>query len=187
MKRTRSTKTILQIIILSAFVSCGLHEAVAQTNTAQLGDGVTAELSVKKSRWRYLTLGIYRPTKCKVQVFELVQKKKRSWKCLWLCKKTVTVREGRKANIVLDVFSNSSQGSLEQRQHEGTNECNNASTCNLTVHRFVFPPLIPSGVKGSVGAQAIVQRGTVTADLRCHIGNRDVLPNTHTCPVPLIQ
>lgn len=179
-------KTILPIIVLSAFVSCGPHEAVAQTNTAPMGDGVTAELSVYKSRWRWLTLGIYRPTKCKVEVFELVQKKKRRWSCLWLCKKTVTVREGREANIVLDVFSNSSQGPLEQRQHEGRNECNNASTCDLTVHRFVFPPLIPSGVKGSVGASADVQRGTVTAVLQCHIGNRDVLPATHTCPVPII-
>lgn len=187
MIRTTSMKTVLPIIILSAFVSCGLHEAVAQTNTAPMGDGVTAELSVYKSRWRWLTLGIYRPTKCEVQVFELVQKKKRKLKCLWLCKETVTVREGREANIALDVVSNSSDsGPLGQSQHEGREECNNASTCNFTVHRFGLP-LIPNSVKGHVGAQATVQRGIVTADLKCHIGNRLVLPVTHTCPVPIIE
>jgi len=69
MKRTTSMRTIIPIIILSAFVSGGLHEAVAQTDTAPLEGGVIAELSVKKSRWRLLTLGVYRPTKCKVEVF----------------------------------------------------------------------------------------------------------------------
>lgn len=180
-------KTILTIILLSAFISCGLHEAVAQTNTASMGDGVTAELTVKKSRWRYLTLGIYRPTKCEVQVFALVQKKKRRWSCLWLCKTTVTVREGREANIALDVVSNSSSsGPLGQSQVEGKNECNNASTCNFTVHRYGLP-LIPNEVKGHVGARASVQRGIVTQSLQCHIGNRLVLPATHTCPLPIIQ
>jgi hypothetical protein len=187
MDPTTSMKKILRIIILSVFVSCGLNEAVAQTDTAPMEEGVTAELSVKKSRWRWLTLGVYRPTNCKVEVFQLVQKKKRSGWCLWLCKTTVTVREGREANIVLDVVSNSSNsGPLGQSQVEGTNECNNASTCNFTVHRFGLP-LIPNESKGHVGARAGVQRGIITRGLRCHIGNRLVLPDTHTCPVPIIE
>ena len=180
-------KTILPIIILSALVSCGLPEAAAQTDTASMDGAVKAELNVKKSRWRYLTFGIYRPTKAKVEVFELVKKKKRSATCLWLCKKTVTVREGREANIVLDVVSSSSSsGPLNQSQHEGTKTCNNASTCEFTVHRFGLP-LIPNEVKGHVGAQATVKRGNIERGLKCHIGNRQALPDTHTCPVPIIN
>src|ERR1044072_5922643 len=97
--KAKTVTASLSLILIGAMSALG-------ADTASIDGNVKAELSVTRSAWTWWTLGIYRPVKSKVHAYELVKKERRRWYCLWLCTETVTVREGRPANIENDVVSN---------------------------------------------------------------------------------
>ncbi len=153
--------------------------------TTQFADGVEVELHVRTPWWTWLWLGIlYSRVEGRIRIYKVVQREVRRWWCLGLCKRTVTVREDRRAdNVRMDAVIVASLPRVGEVQETSSKACNNASSCTLTWHRFAFP--VPPGWGGdhlrAVGFRAQITRNREAVTLQCHWGDALVLPQTHIC------